>query len=128
MVEIRLPLLEKIVDIAVDWLRRDRRKTLPQRLVVVGLFAKKDLKVDVCAEIVLGETIVPDVELFLRRLRPDRLPLSSCGTQIDGPYRVLLDDVRGDVRRRGFLDYWTRYQEAIQLLTRGKDHKFKLPQ
>jgi len=107
--------------------------------------------VDVCAEIVLGETSVADVELFLRRVRPGQpscpgcsRPLEhwtgdwmadyaqlgyrcrSCSIQISGSYSLLLDDVRGDVRRR-FHEYWTRYQEAIRLLTRGKDHKFKLP-
>lgn len=150
--EIRVSFLDKLVELVAEWLRKDRRKTLPQREVVLGRFTKDErLVLDICAEILLGEEAPPKVELFLRRLRLGRpycprclRPLDEwragwmadfgqigyrcprCGTEIEGDEADLAADVDGAVRR-DFPDYWRRYQTEIRRLTRGKPHKYKLP-
>lgn len=150
--EIRLPLLERLVELAAQWLRRDKRKTLPQREVVLGRFAKDErLLADICAEIVLGETRPPAVELFLRRLDLGRpycprcsRPLETwragwmadfaqigyrcprCTTEIEGDDGEILDDIRGTVRRE-YPQYRSRYQQEIRQLTGGRPQKYRLP-
>jgi hypothetical protein len=149
--EIKVSFLDKLVGEIADWLKKDRRKELPECDVVIGRHHKTDLGVDICARIVLGEAVPPPPEIFLRRLylgdpfclrclRPlDRWNTSwmadsaqigykcpSCGTEIEGDVSSQLDDAKGHVRR-DLEAYWRRYREEIDKLIGGrKQEKFKL--
>lgn len=49
--DINIPFLDKLVDGIVDWLKKDRRKTLPYKEVVIGTNNTSFLAVDIRAAI-----------------------------------------------------------------------------
>jgi hypothetical protein len=131
---------------------KDRRKPLPQRMVVIGTHLDNGLAVALKAQIVLGENTLPDVEIFLDRIhlgepycptckRPlDKLRASwmadcghigyeckTCETEIQKFPAALHNDALGAVRR-GYLSLWERYENEIRDLTKGKPKKYMLPE
>ena len=148
--DIKYPGLENILNFFVEWLKRDRRKILPYKEVVIGTYQTNNLSVDIRAKIVLGENNQPDVGIFLDRIDIGRpycpecyRPLNErnvvtfvgyaqigyecreCRTEYEGDRRNLLDDVKGEIRRN-YSTFWSRYKREIDLLTKGKPHNYKL--
>jgi len=141
------------VEKLVGFLTKDRRRFLPQREVIVGTYREEGIATDVRAEIVLGERIPPDVEIFLDRIQigqpycPDcssqleevfvehwvpgysgwHYECRRCGTEIAIDGDELRRAAAGAVRR-DYLRYWSRYEEEIQHLTGAKPGRFKLPE
>lgn len=135
------------------FLTKDRRNALTQRQVVIGTYREGAVAVDLRAEIVLGERIPPDVEIFLDRLLVGQPYCSDCSSQLE---EVFLDHwvpgysgwryecrrcetevaIDGDelqraaagAVRRDYLRCWSRYEEEIRCLTGGKPRRFKLPE
>jgi len=131
------------------FLTKDRRNALTQRQVVIGTYREDGVAVDLRAQIVLGERIPPDVEIFLDRVRLKApyctgcsRPMSSeqafmaglvayrcdrCGVRIPTSAEDLRRSALGAIRQ-DFLRYWSRYEEEIRCLTGGKPRRFKLPE
>jgi len=131
---------------------KDRRKVLTQRQVVIGTYREDGIAVDLRAQIVLGERIPPDVEIFLDRVEIGQPYCPDCSSQLEEVFlehwipgcsgwryecrrcetEVAIDGdelrraAAGAVRRE-FGSYWSRYQEEIRCLTGGKPRRFKLP-
>lgn len=54
------------------------KKLLPYRDVSIGKYVTSNINVDILAEIILGETITPDIEIFLKRLKLGNPYCPSC--------------------------------------------------
>jgi hypothetical protein len=129
----------------------DRRESLPYSHVVIGTLKRGVLAVDVRAEVFLEEKIRPPIGIFADRVSLDdpycpkcSRPLAplhaswmadgvqigyqcrSCLTEIRGTRSDVLSEARGEIRRN-YEKYWQNYQNAIQELTGGEPHKFRVP-
>lgn len=129
--EIKFSGLEKIVNHLLEWLKR-----LPCREVVIGPYQTNNLSVNIRVKIILSTQ--PNVEIFLDRIEICRpycpkcyRPLdywdadfiendmhigyncNQCKTEYEGDMNKLLDDVKGEIRKK-YQEYWSQYNREIR--------------
>lgn len=128
----------------------DPRKKLPVSEVSIGTFKDTVLAIDILAKIILEERTKPSAEVFLKRIVLERpycptcsrtldethaswvaygiqtgFQCSKCQTEREGVMSDIYRDVEGEVRRN-FGVYWQTYIRAIDQLTGGKPHDFRV--
>lgn len=140
--------VRKVIEEVYRWCKKDRRKLLPYREVVIGTYSIPDLKVDIRAEIVLVNDVRPDLENFLDRISMGRpycphcscslselyevegivetqyYKCKKCGTEIEKTDPDIYKEIYGLIRKN-YDKYWSIYQQKISKITKGKPAEYR---
>lgn len=140
----------EFLSIIFNWLTKDRTKKLPYTDVCIGEYKNDTIAASIHAKIVLQENTQPHIDEFLKRINSVKpycplcgLELSwiydsggidvfqvgykckKCGTKMKGSKKDLIKVLRAIVRKN-YDEFWNRYRNQINILTKGKEKKYKL--